>query len=169
MIIVINNYILMEDETMENTILTEGIKAPDFTLMGSDQQEHKLSDYLGKKVILYFYPRDNTPGCSRQAQDFKEFSDKFNEQNTIILGVSRDSLASHDKFIAKYELPFLLLSDKEEVVCNLYNVLKEKVVCGKRGIGIERSTFIIDEQGILSQIHRKVKVAGHVEGLVCNL
>lgn len=154
---------------MENIILTEGIKAPNFTLIGSDQKEHTLSDYLGKKIVLYFYPRDNTPGCSREAQDFKEFFEKFNEQNTVILGISRDSLAAHDKFIAKYELPFILLSDKEEIVCNLYNVLKEKTVCGKKGIGIERSTFIIDEQGNLSKIYRKVKVAGHVEELVCNL
>lgn len=154
---------------METTILTEGMKAPDFTLIGSDQKEHTLSQYLGKKVILYFYPRDNTPGCSREAQDFKEFFEKFNEQNTVILGVSRDALTAHDKFIAKYELPFILLSDKEEVVCKLYSVLKEKNVCGKIGIGIERSTFVIDEQGNLSQVHRKVKVAGHVEGLVCNL
>lgn len=153
---------------MENITLAEGLKAPDFTLPGSDKKEHKLSDYLGKKVILYFYPRDNTPGCSRQAQDFKEAFEKFDTQNTVILGVSRDSLAAHDKFIAKYELPFVLLSDKEEVVCKLYDVLKEKNVCGKIGIGIERSTFVIDEQGVISKIYRKVKVPGHVEGL-CNL
>lgn len=154
---------------MENSILKEGMKAPDFTLVGSDKKEHKLSDYLNKKVILYFYPKDNTPGCSQEAQDFKNLIDKFNEKDTVVIGISRDSLKSHDKFIEKYGLPFLLLSDEEEVVCNLYGVLKEKTMFGKKVFGIERSTFVINEEGIITEVYRKVKVAGHVENLVCSL
>ena len=154
---------------MDDEILREGIKAPDFTLMGSDKKEHKLSDYLGKKIILYFYPKDNTPGCSQEAQDFKNTIDEFNSQNTVVLGISRDSLKSHDKFIAKYELPFILLSDEDETVSNLYGVLKEKTMFGKKSIGIERSTFLIDEEGTITKIYRKVKVPGHVEALKCSL
>mgnify|MGYP002783175655 CR=1 FL=1 len=154
---------------MEDLVLNEGMKAPDFTLVGSDKKEHKLSDYLGKKVILYFYPKDNTPGCSTEAQDFKNSIDEFKEKDTVIIGVSRDSLKSHDKFIEKYDLPFLLLSDENEVVCNLYGVLKEKTMFGKKSIGIERSTFLIDEKGIIVKAYRKVKVAGHVDALKCSL
>ncbi|MFL0168225.1 peroxiredoxin [Candidatus Clostridium helianthi] len=154
---------------MESLILEEGMKAPDFALVGSDKKEHKLSDYLNKKVILYFYPKDNTPGCSQEAQDFKNALDDFDTQNAVILGVSRDSLTSHDKFITKYELPFILLSDEKEEVCNLYGVLKEKNMFGKKSIGIERSTFVIDENGIISKIYRKVKVTGHIEQLKCSI
>lgn len=154
---------------MSDMILTEGMLAPDFTLMGSDQKEHRLSDYLGKKVILYFYPKDNTPGCSREAEAFRNYFNTFSDANTVILGISRDTLASHDKFIAKYNLPFVLLSDRTEEVCKLYDVLKEKNMCGRIGIGIERSTFMIDEKGILTKIYRKVKVAGHVEAIACEL
>jgi peroxiredoxin Q/BCP len=153
---------------MENSILKEGIKAPDFTLIGSDKKEHKLSDYLNKKVILYFYPKDNTPACSQEAQDFKNLIDRFNKKDTVVIGISRDSLKSHDKFIEKYDLPFLLLSDEEEIVCNLYGVLKEKTMFGKKVFGIERSTFVIDKNGIITNIYRKVKVPGHVENLVCS-
>lgn len=154
---------------MENLILTEGMKAPDFTLMGSDKNEHKLSDYLGEKVILYFYPKDNTSGCSKEALAFTSVYNDFKEKNLVILGVSRDSLKSHDKFIEKYNIPFVLLSDEKEEVCNLYGVLKEKNIYGKKTIGIERSTFIIDESGNIEKIYRKVKVAGHVENVQCFL
>lgn len=154
---------------MENTLIKEGLKAPDFTLIGADRKEHRLSDYLNKKVILYFYPRDNTPGCSREAQDFKESIENFTNNNTIVIGVSRDSLKSHDKFIEKYQLPFILLSDENEIVCNLYGVLKEKTMFGKKCFGIERSTFLIDENGIIKKIYRKVKVAGHIEDLICSI
>lgn len=147
-------------------ILEKGIEAPDFTLVGSDNKEHKLSDYKGKKVILYFYPKDNTQGCSLEAQDFKNYHQQFLDNNTVILGVSRDSLKSHEKFITKYELPFVLLSDTSEEVCKLYDVIKEKNMFGKKGFGIERSTFIIDENGIIEDVYRKVKVKGHVESLI---
>ena len=154
---------------MENIILEEGMKAPDFILPGSDEKDHKLSDYLGKKVVLYFYPRDNTPGCSREAEAFRDNAEEFNKNNAVILGVSRDTIASHNKFIAKYDLPFVLLSDRNEEVCKLYDVLKEKTMCGRTGIGVERSTFIINEEGIITKIYRKVKVAGHVDDVQCNL
>ena len=98
---------------------------PDFTLMGSDNQEHKLSQYRGKKVVLYFYPRDNTPGCSTEACDFRDNNNTFIDKNAIIIGISRDSLKSHAKFIEKFNLPFILLSDETEDVCNLFNVIKE--------------------------------------------
>lgn len=154
---------------MKNIILSEGMKAPDFTLMGSDGKEHRLSDYLGKKIILYFYPRDNTPGCSKQAAAFRDEFPFFTDHNTVILGVSRDTLTAHEKFITKYELPFVLLSDRSEEVCKLYDVLKEKTMCGRTGIGIERSTFLINEEGILTKIYRKVKVAGHIDDVKCSL
>ncbi len=154
---------------MSNILLEEGMKAPNFKLMGSDEKEHQLSDYLGKKVILYFYPRDNTPGCSKEAEAFRDAFEELNSQNAIILGVSRDTIASHNKFIAKYNLPFILLSDRDETVCKLYDVLKEKTMCGRTGIGVERSTFLINEEGILTKIYRKVKVAGHVDDVKCNL
>ena len=156
---------------MEPVILTEGMEAPDFTLMGSDHLLHSFHDYRGRKVILFFYPRDNTPGCTNQAKAFRDAIESFNEQNAVILGISRDSVASHEKFIAKHELPFILLSDHEEIVCHLYDVLKEKNMYGKKAIGIERSTFLIDEAGIITKIYRKVKVAGHIEAVLesCSL
>lgn len=150
---------------MENNILEIGQIAPDFIAKGADEKEYRLSDFKGKKVILYFYPKDNTPGCSLEAQDFKEYNKQFIEKNTVIIGVSRDSIKSHNKFIEKYELPFLLISDENEEVCNLYGVMKEKMMFGKKVFGIERSTFVIDEEGKIIDIYRKVKVKGHVEAI----
>ena len=143
-----------------------GIKAPDFTLTGSDKKEHKLSDYIGKKVILYFYSKDNTPGCSKEACLFRDNIDTLTELNAIVLGVSRDSLDSHDKFIYKLNIPFILLSDPDEKVCNLYGVMKEKNMFGKKKMGIERSTFIIDENGVVKKVYRKVRVDGHVDKII---
>lgn len=142
---------------------------PDFTLMGSDNQEHKLSQYRGKKVILYFYPRDNTPGCSTEACNFRDSNDVFINKNAIIIGISRDSLKSHTKFIEKFNLPFILLSDEKEEVCNLFNVIKEKNMYGKKVFGIERSTFIINEEVILVKEYRKVKVKDHVSTVLKDL
>ena len=142
---------------------------PDFTLMGSDNQEHKLSQYRGKKVILYFYPRDNTPGCSTEACNFRDSNDVFINKNAIIIGISRDSLKSHTKFIEKFNLPFILLSDEKEEVCNLFNVIKEKNMYGKKVFRIERSTFIINEEGILVKEYRKVKVKDHVSTVLKDL
>ena len=148
---------------MEPITLTEGMQAPDFTLPGSDQCQHRLKDYLGRKVILYFYPRDHTPGCTNEAKDFRDAIQSFKDQNAVILGVSRDGVQSHEKFVAKHDLPFILLSDTEETVCKQYDVLKEKNMYGKKAIGIERSTFIIDETGMITKIFRKVRVPNHVE------
>ncbi|MFL0248768.1 thioredoxin-dependent thiol peroxidase [Candidatus Clostridium stratigraminis] len=149
--------------------LKEGIKAPDFKLMGSDDKEHSLSDYLGKKVIVYFYPKDNTPGCTIEANDFSDNIEKINELNAVVLGISRDSLSSHKNFCNKFSLTFTLLSDEDENVCKMYDVIKEKNMYGKKSIGIERSTFIIDEQGIIKKIFRKVKVNEHVEDIIKEL
>ncbi|MBD7913910.1 thioredoxin-dependent thiol peroxidase [Clostridium sp. Sa3CUN1] len=140
-----------------------GQLAPDFTLMGSDGKNHSLSDYKGKKVILYFYPKDNTPGCTTEACDFRDNINEINNLNAVVIGVSKDNLNSHNKFIEKFNLPFLLLSDEEKTVCNLYDVIKEKNMYGKKVLGIERSTFIINEDGILIKEFRKVKVKGHIE------
>lgn len=141
-------------------------KAPDFTLKGSDDKNHSLSDYKGKKVILYFYPRDNTPGCTLEAESFRDNNETLKGQNAVIIGVSRDDLASHDKFITKLDLPFVLLSDEDSEVTTLYDVLKEKNMYGKKSIGIQRSTFIIDEEGILIYENRKVKAEGHAEEII---
>lgn len=154
---------------MNHTQLAEGLKAPDFSLIGSDGNAHSLIQYLGKKVIIYFYPKDNTPGCSREAEAFRDDFEYFTNQNTVILGISRDSLTSHEKFITKYQLPFILLSDQDETVCNLYGVLKEKMMFGRKVFGIERSTFLINEEGIITKIYRKVKVPGHIEAIKADL
>ena len=142
---------------------------PDFSLMGSDNNEHKLSEYRGKNIVLYFYPRDNTPGCSTEACDFRDNNNSFTDKNAIVIGISRDSLKSHSKFIEKFNLPFVLLSDENEEVCNLFNVIKEKNMYGKKVMGIERSTFIINSGGILIKEYRKVKVKDHVNTVLNDL
>ena len=142
---------------------------PDFSLMGSDNNEHKLSEYRGKNIVLYFYPRDNTPGCSTEACDFRDNNNNFNDNNTVVIGISRDSLKSHNKFIEKFNLPFILLSDENEEVCNLFNVIKDKNMYGKKVMGIERSTFIINSDGILIKEYRKVKVKDHVNTVLNDL
>lgn len=143
-----------------------GELAPDFTLIGSDNKEHSLKDYRGKKVILYFYPKDNTPGCTTEACDFRDNINEFTDLNATIIGISKDNLNSHNKFIEKFNLPFILLSDEDKIVCNLYDVIKEKNMYGKKVLGIERSTFIINEDGILINEFRKVKVKNHVEEIL---
>ena len=146
-----------------------GNLAPDFSLKGSDGEEHKLSDYTGKKVILYFYPKDNTPGCSAQACDFRDNLPAITNENAVVIGISKDPLSSHDKFIKKFGLPYLLLSDEDKKACELYDVLKEKNIYGKKSIGVERSTFLIDEQGLLKKDFRKVKVKGHIDEVLNSL
>lgn len=143
-----------------------GNLVPDFSLVGSDNKLHNLSDYRGKKVILYFYPRDNTPGCTTESCDFRDNHKQITDSNTVILGISKDSLASHNKFITKFDLPFILLSDEEKTVCDLFDVIKEKNMYGKKLLGIERSTFLINENGILIKEYRKVKVKGHVDSII---
>lgn len=146
--------------------LQEGIKAPDFSLPGSDGNTHMLSNYIGKNVVIFFYPKDNTPGWTKEAISFKDSLKTLEELNVIVFGISKDSLKSHDKFIEKHDLNYILLSDEEKVVCSLYDVLKEKNMYGKKSIGIERSTFIIDSKGILVKEFRKVKVDGHVDSVI---
>ena len=143
--------------------------APDFTLMGSDGKEHKLSDYRGKKVILYFYPKDNTPGCTTEACDFRDNYTTIQDKNAVVIGISKDNLKSHDRFISKFGLPFILLADEDKAICSLYDVIKEKNMYGKKVLGIERSTFIINEEGILIHEFRKVKVKGHIEEVIATL
>ena len=147
-------------------MITVGNLAPDFSLLGSDGNTHKLSDYRGKKIVLYFYPKDNTPGCTNEACDFRDNHNIIESKNAIVIGISKDNIKSHDKFINKLQLPFLLLADEEKNVCSLYDVLKEKNMYGKKVIGIERSTFIIDENGILLKEFRKVKVKNHVNEVI---
>jgi thioredoxin-dependent peroxiredoxin len=120
-----------------------------------------LSDYLGKNVVLYFYPKDSTPGCTLESQDFRDNYEKFAALNTVIFGISRDSIRSHDGFKCKQNLPFELISDNDETICQLFDVLKPKMMYGKESIGIERSTFLINAQGVLVHEWRKVKVDGH--------
>ncbi len=124
--------------------------------------EFKFSELKGKKVIIYFYPKDNTPGCTCEGEDFRDAYKKFLAEDTVILGVSRDTLKSHEKFQDKYELPFPLLSDSNELLCQAFDVMKEKNMYGKKVRGIERSTFLFDEKGKLLKEWRKVSVEGHV-------
>ncbi len=137
-------------------------KVPNFSLPATGDQEISLKDLKGKNVVLYFYPKDSTPGCTTEGQDFRDNYKAFQKLNTEILGVSRDGIKSHENFKAKQEFPFELLSDKEETLCQLFDVIKEKNMYGKKVMGIERSTFLIDAKGVLRQEWRKVKVKGHV-------
>ncbi len=134
-----------------------GEKAPDFTLLDKDGNEVSLSDFRGKKVVLYFYPKDNTPGCTRQACAFAAAYEGFRTVNAVVIGISRDSVASHAKFAAKYELPFVLLSDPELSAIEAYGVWQEKKMCGKVSMGVVRTTFVIDENGIVEVVMPKVK------------
>ncbi len=131
--------------------------APDFILPNQDGKDVSLKDFRGKKVILYFYPKDNTAGCTRQACAFGENYDAFAKKNAVVIGVNRDSVASHKKFAEKYSLPFILLSDTDLSVLNAYGVWQEKKMCGKVSMGIVRTTFIIDENGVIENIMPKVK------------
>ncbi len=144
--------------------VAEGKAAPAFTLPASNGDNVSLKDFKGEKqVVLFFYPKDNTPGCTKEACSFRDNSKKLDKTDAVVLGVSRDSLASHEKFIHKFDLPFLLLSDENEEVCNKYDVIKEKNMYGKKVMGVERSTFIIGKDGKVKKIFRKVKVDGHTE------
>lgn len=140
-------------------MLEIGTKAPDFTLPDQNGVEHSLSDYAGKKVILYFYPRDNTPGCTRQACGFSELRPQFEEKGAVILGVSKDSVASHKRFEEKQGLNFTLLADPELTVIQAYDVWKEKKNYGKVSMGVVRTTYLIDENGIIVKAFDKVKAA----------
>ncbi|MFT5062973.1 MAG: peroxiredoxin Q/BCP [Gammaproteobacteria bacterium] len=127
------------------------------------EQDFSLADYAGKNLVIYFYPKDSTPGCTTEGQDFRDNIADFTKANTVIFGVSRDKIRSHENFKAKQEFPFELISDPEEAVCNLFDVIKEKKNYGKTYMGIERSTFLVDAKGVLRQEWRKVRVKGHVD------
>ena len=135
----------------------------DFRLQATGNQEISLKSLRGKKVVIYFYPKDNTPGCTTEGQDFRDLHNKFKRQNTVILGISRDSVASHEKFRAKFDFPFALLSDPDEKVCRQFDVIREKTLYGRKFMGVERSTFLIDENGKLRNEWRKVRVKGHAQ------
>ncbi len=140
-------------------MLETGIKAPEFTLEDQNGKPHSLKDYRGRKVILYFYPKDNTAGCTKQACGFAERMPQFREKGAVILGVSKDSVASHKKFEEKYGLPFTLLSDPDKTVIQAYDVWKEKKLYGKTSMGVVRTTYLIDEEGIIIRAFDKVKAS----------
>ncbi|MEE4186752.1 MAG: peroxiredoxin [Gammaproteobacteria bacterium] len=140
-----------------------GRVVPAFSLPATGDQTIDLKALRGQRVVIYFYPKDSTPGCTTEGEDFAKNHSKFKKLNTIILGISRDSVASHEKFRAKYNFPFDLLSDQDEIACGIFDVIKEKNMYGKKVMGIERSTFLLDEKGKLVREWRKVKVKGHVE------
>lgn len=145
------------------TTVALGKNVPDFTLPATGDQNIALAKLKGKNLVIYFYPKDNTSGCTLEGQAFRDNHDKFIQANTVIFGVSRDNIKSHEGFKGKQAFPFELLSDEDETLCKLFDVIKMKNMYGKQAMGIERSTFLIDAEGVLRQEWRKVKVDGHVE------
>ena len=150
-------------------MLKIGMKALDFCLPDESGNMHSLADYRGKKVVLYFYPKDNTTGCTNQALEFKRLFEEFNALNTIIIGISKDSVKSHLNFKSKYDLPFILLSDDKLDAINKYAVLQEKSMYGKKYMGVVRSTFVIDEDGIIVSINRNVNANKNAYDSLCIL
>jgi thioredoxin-dependent peroxiredoxin len=148
--------------TVDNQ-LKVGDLAPDFTLPASNGQALTLSSLRGKNVILYFYSKDNTTGCTNEALDFKEHYQSIHETDTVIIGISKDKISTHEKFIQKNEIPFLLLSDEETKIAQSYRVWQEKNMYGKKTMGVVRTTFVIDKMGNIAEVFNKVKVNGHVE------
>ena len=148
-------------------MVNEGEEAPDFALQADDEGKVSLKDYRGKKVVLYFYPKDGTPGCTREAVEFRDVAKEFEKEGAIIIGVSKDSIRSHQRFKQKHGLPFTLLSDPEGKVLDLYGAWKKKSLYGRTFMGTERTTFLIDELGIVKKVYRKVKAKGHAQ--VCLL
>lgn len=150
-------------------MLQQGTKAPDFTLPDKDNHPVSLSDFKGKKVILYFYPKDNTKGCTTQACTFRDAYSEFEALGAVVIGVSKDSTRSHTNFASKYELPFLLLSDPKTEVIQAYDVWKEKKMYGKTYMGIVRTTYIIDEAGMIEKVYEKVKPAENADQILEHL
>lgn len=146
---------------MSQTGIAEGRAAPDFELQATGGGTVRLSELRGRPVVVYFYPKDHTPGCTTQGQDFRNLHTRFRRRRAVILGISRDSVKTHENFKAKHQFPFQLLSDPDEVACQRYDVMKLKNMYGRKVRGIERSTFLIDAQGIVRRIWRKVRVAEH--------
>jgi thioredoxin-dependent peroxiredoxin len=150
-------------------MLKTGDKAPDFKLTADDGKSYSLKDFRGKNIILYFYPKDMTSGCTAEACDFRDNIKLFQKKNTVVIGVSKDNTESHRKFKSKYELPFTLLSDESMDMLNAYGVWKEKSMYGRKYMGIERTTYIIDAKGKIKEIFNKVKVTGHIEEILNKL
>jgi peroxiredoxin Q/BCP len=150
-------------------MLKVGNKAPDFRLPADSVEDISLKDLKGKKVILYFYPKDMTSGCTAEACDFRDNIKKFQKKNAVVIGVSADSTTSHQKFKDKYKLPFTLLSDETKKMLNDYGVWKEKSLYGRKYMGIERTTYVIDEKGKIEKIFNKVKVGGHINEILTGL
>ena len=150
-------------------MLEAGMKAPEFTLPDKDGNPVSLSDFAGKKVVLYFYPRDNTPGCTRQACAFAGAYEAFREIDAVVIGVSKDSVASHQKFAEKHGLPFILLSDPELTAIQAYGVWQEKKLYGKVSMGVVRTTFVIDENGLIEKVMSKVKPDTHAPEVLAYL
>lgn len=146
--------------------MTLNTQVPDFTIPSTYKGDISLSSLRGKKVVLYFYPKDNTPGCTTEGVEFNELYPQYQVANTELFGISRDSVKSHDKFICKFNFKFELLSDEEEVLCKIFDVIKEKNMYGKTVMGIERSTFVIDENGKLVGEFRKIKAQGHAQEIL---
>ncbi|HNV27181.1 MAG TPA: thioredoxin-dependent thiol peroxidase [Nitrospira sp.] len=146
-----------------------GAKAPEFSLPDQDGNVVTLKSFKGKQVVLYFYPKDDTSGCTKEACDFRDSLAAIKKAGAVVIGVSKDGKASHQKFIAKYELPFALLSDEDVAVSTAYDVYKEKSMYGRKYMGIERSTFVIDATGRIKAAFRKVKVPGHVDEVLAAL
>ena len=149
--------------TNTNIKLKEGEAAPDFTALTNGNEEISLSQFRGQTVVLYFYPKDNTPGCNKEACGFRDVHTEIVAKNTIVLGVSADSVTKHEKFIEKFELPFKLIADENKVICNAYGVWGEKKFMGRTYLGINRQTFLIDGDGVIRKIWLKVKVAEHAK------
>lgn len=143
--------------------LKEGDKAPDFTAASSDGKTVSLKDLKGKKVVLYFYPKDDTPGCTVEACSFRDGIKKIEKQDAVVLGVSPDSVASHNKFIEKFKLPFILLADEDKTICGAYGVWVEKSLYGKKYMGVARTTYLIGKDGRIEKIYEKVKPEGHTD------
>ena len=139
---------------------------PNFSFNATSDVAQSLADYRGKNVVLYFYPKDNTPGCTTESADFARYAKDFEAHNTVIFGLSRDSLKSHEGFKAKQCMPFELISDPDETICKLFDVIRQKSFLGKKYLGIDRSTFLIDNKGVLRQEWRSVKVPGHVAAVL---
>lgn len=147
-------------------MLEIGSKAPAFTLPRDGEGSVRLSDFKGKWVIIYFYPKDLTSGCTKQAITFTEMADEFNRANAVILGISPDSVASHNKFKTKHDLDIILLADEQKQAISAYDVWKEKKMYGRSYMGVERSTFLVDSKGIIKALWRKVKIPGHAEEIL---
>jgi peroxiredoxin Q/BCP len=152
-----------QETTVADSPSALNTSVPEFSAAMTGNQTFKLADYQGKKLVLYFYPKDNTPGCTTESLQFRDLHSQFKEANSEIFGISRDSIRSHEGFKSKLELPFELISDPDETLCAMFNVMKMKNMYGKQVRGIERSTFVIDEAGKLVKEWRGVKVPGHID------